>query len=121
MTRPGFLQRSPNHADKASGAEFQQELTNQLQVNDGNQIKLSKHAKERLETRQIHVSGAEWDQIQQKMQEAQKMGVRDSLVITKDAALVVNTPNHTVITAMNLQDAKSHIFTNIDGTILIHS
>ncbi|MFT8317134.1 MAG: TIGR02530 family flagellar biosynthesis protein [Sporolactobacillus sp.] len=121
MTGQGFLQRSVSHADKASSAKFQQKLVSQLQTDNGDQIKLSKHAKERLETRRIHVSGAEWSQIQQRMQEAHKMGVRDSLVITKEAALVVNTPNNTVITAMNLHDAQSHIFTNIDGTILIHS
>ena len=47
------------------------------------------------------------------------MGVTDSLVLTKEAALVVSAKNNTVITAMGRDEASSQIFTNINGTILI--
>lgn len=92
-------------------------LTNELSKTP---VKLTKHARERMESRNIHISADEWNQIHAKMQEAEKKGVHDSLVLTPEAALVVNAPNNTVITAMNLSEAKSHIFTNINGTILLN-
>ncbi|RYM07179.1 flagellar operon protein [Sporolactobacillus sp. THM7-7] len=83
-------------------------------------VKLTKHAKERLIERNIHFSSKEWTQIHDKMREAGKKGVRDSLVLTKDAALLVNTEKNAVITAMNIDEATARIFTNINGTIVIN-
>lgn len=83
-------------------------------------VRLSRHARERMDTRHIHISALEWQLIHSKMQEAKKMGINDSLVLTKDAALVVNTSNQTVITAMGLDETSSRIFSNIDGTIVIN-
>jgi flagellar operon protein len=83
-------------------------------------VKVTKHARERMVSRNIHISADEWNQIHDKMREAEKKGVHDSLVLTPQAALVVNAPRNTVITAMNLSEAKSHIFTNINGTILLN-
>ncbi|RYL92954.1 TIGR02530 family flagellar biosynthesis protein [Sporolactobacillus sp. Y61] len=83
-------------------------------------VKMSKHARQRMSERDIHLSASEWNQIGEKLHEAERMGIRDSLILTKDVALVVNAPNHTVITAMDLQEAGSHIFTNINGTIIIN-
>lgn len=109
-TRKTALKRSP---DKTL---FAQTLNGQFREAP---VTLTKHAQERLTERNICLSTAEWNQIRDKLQEAEKMGVNESLVLTKDAALVVNAPKNTVITAMNLQEAQSHIFTNINGTIVI--
>jgi flagellar operon protein len=83
-------------------------------------VRLSKHARERMDVRNIHISKNEWQLIHTKMQEAKKMGINDSLVLTKDAALVVNTSNQTVITAMGIDEAHTRIFSNINGTIVIN-
>lgn len=82
-------------------------------------VKLTKHAKQRLEERDIQLSHGKWEMIHQKMSEAKQKGITDSLVLTKEAALVVNADQNTVITAMNRKEARSHIFTNINGTILL--
>ncbi|WP_010630951.1 TIGR02530 family flagellar biosynthesis protein [Sporolactobacillus vineae] len=102
---------------KTSRNVFETALANEL---TGTPVKLTKHARERMASRNIHLSADEWNQIHDKMQEAEKKGVHDSLVLTPQAALVVNAPNNTVITAMKLSEAKSHIFTNINGTILLN-
>lgn len=83
------------------------------------QLKISKHAEKRMEDRGIHVSQQLWDRIHEKVLEAKGKGVNDSLVITQDAAFVVSAKNETVITALDLHEAKSQIFTNINGAILI--
>ncbi len=82
-------------------------------------LKLSKHAKIRLQERNIHIQDKQWQDITSKVTEAKTKGVTDSLVLTKEAALVVSTKNQTVITAMGRQEASSQIFTNIDGTIVM--
>ncbi|CAM3071137.1 flagellar operon protein [Sporolactobacillus spathodeae] len=104
---------------KEFSTSFKQTLADQLQQEADGIVKLSKHAKERMTERQITVTRDEWRQIHQKMDEAGKMGVGDSLVITRRAAFVVNAPKNTIITAMDLNDARTHIFTNIQGTIVL--
>ncbi|MFC0558600.1 TIGR02530 family flagellar biosynthesis protein [Halalkalibacter alkalisediminis] len=83
------------------------------------QLKVSKHAKHRMDTRGIEFSPEKWLTIQEKVKEAKQKGVKDSLVITNNAALVVSVQNDTVITVLNRDEAQSQIFTNINGTILI--
>ncbi|WP_138414825.1 TIGR02530 family flagellar biosynthesis protein [Aquibacillus sediminis] len=82
-------------------------------------IKVSKHASERLSARNIEINDNQWQKISEKIGEAKQKGVTDSLVITNDAALLVSAKNNTVVTAMNRSEAMSKIFTNINGTILI--
>ncbi|MED4532511.1 TIGR02530 family flagellar biosynthesis protein [Metabacillus fastidiosus] len=82
-------------------------------------LKISKHAQERLSERKIDISTEQWNLIEEKVQEAYKKGVNDSLVLINDAALIISAKNNTVITAMNLEEAKSQIFTNINGTIIM--
>lgn len=82
-------------------------------------VKISKHAKERMDSRNIQINDKQWQAINERMLEAKGKGVTDSLVVTSSAALLVSTKNNTVVTAMNRDEATSRIFTNINGTILI--
>lgn len=91
----------------------------QQAIGSNDKLIISKHAKARLQQRDIHISDRSWDQIQQKVNEAKKLGVRDSLVLLDNAALIVSAKNNTVITAMDSHEAKTQIFTNINGTIVI--
>lgn len=83
-------------------------------------IKISKHAKQRLKERDIQINDKQWQVVSEKMNEAKAKGVTDSLVILDQAALLVSTKNHTVVTAMDREEASAKIFTNINGTILIN-
>ncbi|MCF6410572.1 TIGR02530 family flagellar biosynthesis protein [Pseudalkalibacillus salsuginis] len=83
-------------------------------------LKISKHAHTRLAERAIRIEETTWDRIYQKVSEAKHKGIKDSLVLVGEAALVVNTTNNTVITAMNRQEASDHIFTNINGAIVMN-
>jgi flagellar operon protein len=82
-------------------------------------LKISKHAQQRLAERNIHIDTEQWMQIQKRVWEAKQKGINESLVLTNVAALIVSAKNNTVITAMNREEAKSQIFTNINGTILL--
>lgn len=84
------------------------------------ELKVSKHANQRLEERNIHISDAEWQLVSDKVSEARSKGVNDSLVLMDQAALIVSAKNATVITAMDRAEAKNQLFTNIDGTIVLN-
>lgn len=89
------------------------------EIHDKLELKISKHAEKRLQDRGILINDQQWSEISVKIQEAKAKGVNDSLVVLKDAALVVSAKNNTVITALDRDEAKTQIFTNINGTILI--
>ncbi len=88
-------------------------------VRDSRKLTLSKHASERLAERGICINESKWSQIEAKVLEAKRMGVKESLVLLHDAALIVSGKNNTVITAMNRQEATAQIFTNINGAIIL--
>lgn len=108
--RPGQLKQS---LPKQSFAE---QLNNALAPQT---LKVSKHATERLTERNISISEAEWAHVTDKVNEAKAKGIRDSLVLLDQAALIVSAKNSTVITAMDRNEAKNQLFTNIDGTIIL--
>lgn len=80
-------------------------------------VKLSKHAQERLESRDINLSDTEMAKINSAVDRAEAKGSKDSLVMMDNTAFVVNVPNRTVITAMNLAGANDNVFTNIDSVV----
>lgn len=96
---------------------FQQFMQEAIQ--EKSSIKITKHAQKRLQDRNITIDDAQWTRLNEKLNEASNKGVQESLVVMKNAALIVNAKNQTVITAMNRSEAESQIFTNINGTILM--
>lgn len=96
-----------------------QSFIDQLKQATGEELKISKHASERLNERNISITDREWQQISEKVFEAKNKGVKQPLVLLDQAALIVSAKNATVITALDRNEAKQQLFTNIDGTILL--
>jgi len=46
-------------------------------------------------------------------------GIKNSLVLVDDYAFIMNVPSSTVITAMDKNETKNNVFTNIDGAIIV--
>ncbi|TQR38489.1 flagellar protein [Lysinibacillus sphaericus] len=105
-------QPKPINAQQSFKAHLQ-EATNQQE------LKVSKHAHERIMERKIAISEQEWQVVSDKVFEAHSKGVKQPLVLMDQAALIVSAKNATVITAMDRMEAKQQIFTNIDGTIVL--
>jgi flagellar operon protein len=87
---------------------FQQELE---------KVKFSSHAIKRLESRNIHLGTEEIDKINSAVDKAELKGSKDSLVMMQDTAFIVNIPNRTVITALQVGEDNENIFTNIDSVV----
>jgi flagellar operon protein len=80
-------------------------------------LKFSNHALKRLENRNINLSEADLGKIQNAVEKAELKGAKDSLVMMKDTAFIVNIPNKTVVTAMPINNSEENIFTNIDSVV----
>lgn len=79
-------------------------------------LKFSSHASKRLEARNIQLSETELNKLQDAVERAEMKGAKDSLVMMDKTAFIVNVPNKTVVTAMQLGD-NDNIFTNIDSVV----
>ena len=82
-------------------------------------LKFSKHASSRLQDRHIELSESQMDRLNTGMQKAGEKGINESLVLMDQMAFIVNVKNSTVITALNDQEMKDNVFTNIDGAIIV--
>jgi len=111
----GTVQRPAGERVRTPHEEFANILNQK--INEARDVKISKHAAMRLETRNITLDAQRLEKLKSAVDRAQAKGVRDSLVVMDDVALVVNIPNRTVITAMNRDELKENVFTNIDGAV----
>jgi len=101
-------------ADKAAGqsASFQELLK-------ANQLKFSHHAEVRMQQRGITFKPEQLGQIASAIEQAEAKGAKDSLVLCRGIAMIVNVPSRTVVTAMDGQSLAGNVFTQIDSAVVI--
>lgn len=93
------------------------ELLDELYITK--QIKISKHAQQRIMSRNIKLTSNDFEKINKAVNKAMEKGVKDSLILMDKVALVVSVKNRTVITAVDEKNLKENVFTNIDGAVII--
>ena len=81
-------------------------------------LKISKHAQQRLESRDIQLDQADMEKLQKAVDRADQKGAQESLVLLRDLAFVVSIRNRTIVTAMNGDALKDNVFTNIDSAVV---
>ena len=101
-----------------TGLSFQEVLSRTTEQNQVTELKFSKHAAGRLIDRNIELSEAQMERLQEGARNAGQKGIKDSLVIVDELAFIVNVPNQTVVTALDRTEARGNIFTNIDGAVI---
>jgi flagellar operon protein len=82
------------------------------------QVKFSKHAQDRLESRNMHLDEKDKVQLEKAVQLAEQKGAQDSLIFLKDMAFIVSVKNRTVVTAIDSDHLRENVFTNIDSAIV---
>ena len=80
-------------------------------------LKFSNHAAKRIEARELQLSNSDIDRLQEAVNRAEAKGARDSLVMMENRAFIINIPNKTVITALDVEKSSENIFTNIDSVV----
>lgn len=81
-------------------------------------IQFSRHATKRLEQRGLDMDAARMERLERAVGQAEAKGSKDSLILLDELALVVSVQNRTVVTAMDGQSSKEHVFTNIDSVVI---
>jgi flagellar operon protein len=99
----------PLPAERSFDAILQKELQ---------EVKFSKHAQERLNERNIQLDQQDLSHLHQAIALAEKKGANDSLVLLRDMAFIVSVKNKTVVTAMQGENMKDNVFTNIDSAVI---
>lgn len=96
------------------GASFESIL--KAKTSGNGELKISKHAGERLLQRNIDLTDNQWQRLESGVKRAEQKGIRESLIMVDDVAFIVNVNSNTVITAVDENDDK--VFTNIDGAVI---
>lgn len=79
----------------------------------------SKHANERLHSRNIQLTETQLERLNTGVEQARSKNINESLVMLDNLAFIVNVSNNMVITALDQGGDANHVFTNIDGAVII--
>ncbi len=82
-------------------------------------VVFSKHANERLDSRNIELDVSQLQRLNDGIEQARSKNINESLVMMDNLAFIVNVKNNTVVTALDQGSEASHVFTNIDGAVII--
>jgi flagellar operon protein len=113
VTNQYFNQNSVNNPTAKSDISFADVLKEKQTT-----VKFSKHATQRLESRNISLSDEQSTRLENGVKQASAKGINESLVLVDSLAFIVNVPNRTVVTAMDQTETQSNVFTNIDGAVI---
>lgn len=102
-----------------SDLSFEEILKQKQAVNESSTLKFSKHASQRLQSRNIELSNEQKERLETGAEKAEAKGMRESLVIVDSYSFIVNVPSKTVVTAMEQSESEENIYTNIDGAVII--
>jgi flagellar operon protein len=82
------------------------------------QVQFSGHALQRVQRRGIEIGQGTLERLQAGVERAAGKGARESVVFVDNTAFVVSVRNRTVITAVDRDHMKDHVFTNIDSAVI---
>ncbi|MBD2845283.1 flagellar biosynthesis protein [Paenibacillus sp. IB182496] len=108
---------TPIGARKSSDST-RQETSFREMLND-RVLKFSHHAEVRMRQRGIELQPEQLTRIASAIDEAEAKGAKDSLVMFRDVAMIVNVPSRTVVTALEGKAAQGNVFTQIDSAVIV--
>lgn len=98
-------------------SSFEEVLLSTQSAKETTELKFSKHANERLISRNIDITESQFKRLESGAKKASEKGMKESLVMVDNLAFIVNVNNKTVVTAVSGEDDK--VFTNIDGAVIM--
>ena len=81
-------------------------------------VEFSGHALQRVQRRGIDLSPATLARLNQGVERAAGKGARDAVIFVDGTAFVTSVRNRTVITAVDREHMREHVFTNIDSAVI---
>lgn len=108
--------RKPAAAPPKAAGDFAATLR-EIQQRSG--VSFSAHALERLRQRDLPLGEKELGRIGEAMDSLRQKGGSSSLLLYGEMALVASIKNNTIITAMDRNQMRHHVFTGIDSAVII--
>ncbi len=93
-----------------------QEVLDRIKQSD---INVTKHARDRLDTRGVTLGPNQVEKVAKAMDEAAQKGVKEAVIVVGEQLLIASVTNRTIITAAKKEDMQAKIITKIDGAIFI--
>jgi flagellar operon protein len=100
---------------QSTNVDFQRILQESIDKKDN--IRISAHAEQRMAERNIKLQQSDIERLKDAMNDLEKKGARESLMLYKDMAFIASVRNRTIITTMQNNDME--IVTNIDSAIIV--
>jgi flagellar operon protein len=72
-----------------------------------------------LQERQIDFTGEEYSKVKDAMTRLSEKGGKNSLVVTDNAAYIVDVAKNKVVTAVDKGSMNENVFTKIDSTVFV--
>jgi flagellar operon protein len=108
--------KTKNQENIKSDLSFNRVLQEQL---GKGQVSFSGHALERMRRRDLKLTSEQMGKLNSAVEKAARKGARDSLILLDSMAFVVSIKNRTVITAIDGEQMKENVFTNIDSAVIV--
>ncbi len=102
--------------NKNESGKFDELLRKKIESAD---VKFSAHAMERLRDRNIELKKDDISKLNKGIEKAQAKGSKESLILLNDIAMIVSVKNKTVITAVDSDNLRDNVFTNIDSAVIL--
>ena len=109
--------KQAHKAGKPSGETFKEMFSRELA--EDRSVMFSKHASQRLFSRNIELSSETLNKIADAIDKASEKGSRETLILTDDAALVVSIKDRTVVTAFDRDHLREGVVTSIDSAVIL--
>ncbi len=109
--------QAPLSSEQSFAAILKQKQEFKQNVQGAEELKFSKHANERLVSRNIDLTSAQRERLNGAVKRAEAKGIKESLVMLDNLAFIVNVKNNTVVTAVTGEEER--IFSNIDGAVIV--
>jgi flagellar operon protein len=109
------LKQTNAKAQSNSGISFNELFNNVVSTPKTESLRLSAHAQKRLDERNIIMDSQLENSLKDAIKELSAKGAKDSLVVTKEGAFLINVPSRTMVTAMGAEEMRDGIVTNIDS------
>ena len=98
---------------------FEAMLSQKTKEENKEGLQVSKHASDRVVQRGIHMSTELMISLNNAVDKAREKGAKNTVMIAKEAAFIINVPNNVIVTAVTVEELKDNVFTNIDSAVLI--
>lgn len=74
---------------------------------------------DRLRERKIELSSSDIENINNAVRKIRNKGGKEALIFYNDVAFITSIRNNTIITAVDKDNLKENVFTNIDSAMII--